>query len=242
MRADAPSRRVWRWVVVGAGAVVCLVWIAQAPRRPALGIFGLLLLAAIVLAANVGRLRDRVPLLRSHDPNRAIAGWSLIGVVMLVSAFSALGGSILPGGAGVRTSFATPPAGPAATGSLASDSPTDTPTPFPTPTPTPTPTATPTPAPTPAPTPTLRPGLTLDGPITVQRGNQATLTGQTSPRTSCTMTVTYLGAPPPLTSTSNGAGAVSWSWQVASTAPRGTFPITARCGISTASTTITITR
>jgi hypothetical protein len=93
-RFERLSRPGWKPVLFGMACVVGVAWVVQAPSRPALGFVGLFPLAIVVLATNTLGLRDRVPLLRSRVPVRAVAGWVLIGALFLVTelfAFSGLG-------------------------------------------------------------------------------------------------------------------------------------------------------
>jgi hypothetical protein len=88
------SRPGWKPVLFGMACVVGVAWLVQAPGRPLLGFVGLFPLAVVVLATNAWGLRDRVPLLRSRVPVRAVAGWALIGVLFVITelfAFSGLG-------------------------------------------------------------------------------------------------------------------------------------------------------
>jgi hypothetical protein len=74
--------------------IVGAAWVVQAPGQPVLGLLGLFPLGVVVLATNTLGLRDRLPLLGSRVPVRAIAGWAVIGALFLVTelfAFSGMG-------------------------------------------------------------------------------------------------------------------------------------------------------
>jgi hypothetical protein len=93
------------------GLLVGAAWIVQAPGRPILGLLGLLPLVIVALAVNVWGVRARVPLLRSKNPILAMAGWGLIGVLLLSSEFFVLSGANLSFSAGHQSqaSLASPP-------------------------------------------------------------------------------------------------------------------------------------
>lgn len=242
--AETPDRRRWRWIVLAAGGAVCLVWIVQTPWRPALGLFGLLLLGTVVLVTDPLHLRGRIPLLRSHEPGRAIAGWSVIGLLLLVAAFVALAG---PSGSSTahRQSAALRASPPSGTLAETLPTPSDAGTPEPSPTTTPTPTPSPSPSasvrPSPSGTPTPVVTVAFVGdPYTGTPGGNVTVRAQTAPNTSCTLTTTYPKGPGSLVAVSSASGAVSWSWRVNPTASTGTSTLTVRCDGAADTTTLTL--
>jgi micrococcal nuclease len=95
----------------------------------------------------------------------------------------------------------------------------------------------------PAPTQTLV--TLLNAPLTVARSHNATLQAKTAPNTSCSIEVDYSSGPSTAAGlnpkTSNGAGAVSWTWKVGANTTRGAWPITVTCGGGSAETHITVT-
>jgi hypothetical protein len=101
------SRPGWKPVMFVMACIVAAAWVVQAPGRPLLGILGLLPLAVVVLATNTLGLRDRVPLLRSRVPVRAVAGWALIGALFLVTEFFAFSGLGQPSSAGQHVALAS---------------------------------------------------------------------------------------------------------------------------------------
>lgn len=76
----------WKQIVATLGYLVIVAWIVQLPWNPALGILGLLSLAAVLVAANSLHLRMRLPGFRS--PNKLVAGatWSGVAVLFLITA------------------------------------------------------------------------------------------------------------------------------------------------------------
>ena len=109
--------------------------------------------------------------------------------------------------------------------------------PIPTSTPTSTPTPTVTSTPTPAPTSTSTPAAgvsfsSLSSPV--KRGGTARAVVATTPNTRCTIKVVYNGVTSSASGlgpkTSDGSGSVSWSWTVANSTPKGSWPVTVTCG------------
>ena len=85
----------------------------------------------------------------------------------------------------------------------------------------------------------------LNAPLTVARGQNATLKAKTAPNTSCSIEVDYSSGPSSaaglVTKASDGAGNVSWTWKVGTNTTRGIWPITVTCGSGMAQTNITVT-
>jgi hypothetical protein len=146
-------------VLAGVGYAVILIWVLGGHNgKPGLSVFGLAVLAVVLLVSNAWNVRSRVPLLSSPHRFSAAAGWGIVAV--LFASTLAWAGAETPapsnatslrsgtGGVGGGAPATAKPeaiglASPAAT-------PTLTPTAAATPTATPTPTPTPKPA-TPAP-------------------------------------------------------------------------------------------
>lgn len=221
--------------------LVIAAWIIQLPTNPALGILGLLSVAAILLAFNVAGLRARLPVFRSSNRVLAAAGWSAVVIAMLVA-----------GAFGLPPTANQPASNPAVATRQSSPSPelappAASPSPSPSPKPSPSPSPTPTPAPATAapPPPALTPVTVLNGPLSAARNSNVTLNVKTASSAYCTIAVNYssgtstaAGLTP---KTSDPAGNVSWTWKVGATTTRGTWPITVSCGNNSASTTITVT-
>lgn len=156
-------------------------------------------------------------------------------LVAAVVAMLALTSTGSPGG-DRQQALALAPPGTSAPG-LPASSPTITVTQIPSPVATPRRLpATPRPSPAP-PTP-----VTINGNLTAHRGDQVTLDVSTAPKVSCTLTISYQGAPPPSSTPSNATGSASWTWDVGSNAPIGTWPLQVTCGSGSANATITIKR
>ena len=106
--------------------------------------------------------------------------------------------------------------------------------------------ATPTATEATSPVPSTTTAVTLlNAPLTVARSHFATLKAKTAPNTSCSIELDYASGPSTAAGlgerTSNGAGAVSWTWKVGSNTARGAWPITVTCGGASAETHITVT-
>jgi micrococcal nuclease len=105
--------------------------------------------------------------------------------------------------------------------------------------PKPTPTVSPPPAP-------VQTGVTfLNAPLTVARGQNATLQVKTAANTSCSISVVYKSGPSTAAglgpATSDAAGNVAWTWKVGATTTPGAWPITVTCGSGSAQTKINVT-
>lgn len=110
------------------------------------------------------------------------------------------------------------------------------------PTPTDTPTPTPTPTPRTSPTPSATPVTLTPARLQARRGRSVTLTAQTAPRISCTISVGYSPAPaPPLAAVvTDNSGSASWRWTIGAQVAPGIYPIQVTCGGATAGATITV--
>ena len=239
---------VERQVGVGVAALVGVACAAQLPWRPALGLFGLLALAATALAVDALGVRGRLPLLGSRDPVHVLAGWGVVGGLLATSAIIAVVATLAgQGGLG-------PPAGAAASSASSSAAPgarptttpvmEETPLPLagpPSPTPTATPTPGPTPSATPHPSPTLSPVTFRNAPLSVRRGARpVTLRAQATPGTACSIAIGYPGAPDLGPATTDAGGGVSWTWRVSGDAPTGSWPVTVTCAGASATTRIVV--
>jgi hypothetical protein len=236
LAAEARGWPAWKQVVVAAGCAAGLILLVLSPWRPPLALLAVVVPAAVILGVDAWGLRRRAPVLGSANELTAAGGWAVIAGLLLLGAFLAV-----PGRAGApagradsglaagrnRTAPASPSGVPVVAPPSASPSPTSRPSP--------------TPSPTPRPTPTVSAIRLLNAPLSVIRGGRATLQAQTTPNTQCTLSADYTGGPHLLAATSDGTGAVSWSWRVARQAPTGVWPVTVACGSSTASTQITVT-
>jgi hypothetical protein len=88
------SRAGWTPILFAMACIVGAAWVVQAPGQPVFGVLGLFPLGVVVLATNTLGVRDRLPLLGSRVPVRAIAGWAVIGALFVVTelfAFSGIG-------------------------------------------------------------------------------------------------------------------------------------------------------
>jgi len=104
---------------------------------------------------------------------------------------------------------------------------------------------TPTPPETKSPGPAQTAVTFVNAPLTVARGQNATLQVKTAPNTSCSIEVDYKSGPSTATGlipkTSDAAGNVSWTWKVGANTTPGTWPITVTCGSRSAQTSIKVT-
>lgn len=223
--------------------LVIVAWIVQLPTNPALGILGLLSVAAILLAFNVAGSRTRLPIFRSSNKVLAAAGWSAVVIAMLVAAgFAQPPSANRPAG---NPAVATRQTSPSPVLALPTESPSASTTP-PSPKPSPSPSPTPSPAasaapPPPAPTPIS----ILNGPLSAARNATVTLNAKTASSVNCSIAVNYASGTSTAAGltpkTSDSSGNVSWTWKVGGSTTRGTWPITVSCGNNSAGTTITVT-
>jgi hypothetical protein len=129
-----------------------------------------------------------------------------------------------------------------------SASPSDQSTPFAvaptdTPVPTDTPTATPTPTPTPTATPSATPTagfVTIAQILPVRPGGTATVIALTAPRATCQIAIGYTPEQQLPPARANGAGRVTFSWQVDRQVQPGTYPVQVTCGGATGTQQLTV--
>ena len=209
----------WKQAVLLVACLVGAVWVVQVPWRPLLGLLGLMVIAAAVLAVNAGGLRDRVPLLGSPNPAHLVAGWAAAGGLLLLTGALAVASAGPHSPAGQPDSRLSSPPRQTAAPALA-DVPSPTPTPVPTPTPA---------------TVTF-----LNAPLSVRRGQTVTLLARTAPNTQCSTTIGYPSAPDLDPARSDAEGNVSWTWHVGSHTQRGSWPISISCGAESDSTQIVV--
>ena len=155
-RSGSPIKAVFASV----GYLVILVWVlAGLSGKPGLSVFGLAVLAIVLLVSNAWDIRSKLPLLGSSKRLVAVSGWAIVAVLFISTwgwaavetqpssnATSLKSGT---GGVGGGSDSTTKP-------ELAST---------PTPTPTATPTRTPTPTPTPTPKATAPPAAPTQAPV-----------------------------------------------------------------------------
>ena len=138
------------------GYIVIAAWIVQLPTNPALGVFGLLSLAAAWLAANAFRMRTRLPAFRSTNWLVAAGAWTAMLIAIVVTAgLAALAPSTTYSGVGT---------GPASSPSQSEGAEANSPSPAAS-TSTPSPTLTPTPSPTSRPSPVSQPTPSSPPPV-----------------------------------------------------------------------------
>lgn len=239
--ADVRAWPLQKQVLVGVPTLVGVVCAVQLPWRPALGLFGLLTLAAVVLALDVGGVRARVPLLSSREPLLVLGGWGLIGGLIMITALVAMVGHGSPSATGAVTLGQSSPA-PQASGPRVTPVPDGPPLPVLDPTsPTPSATPSPTPSATPRTTPSAARVTLLNSPVTARRARPVTVRAQTAPQTSCSISIGYPGAPSLDPATSDSGGAVSWTWRVAVQTSPGSWPLSVTCGGASAAGQIVVT-
>ncbi|HEY4027674.1 MAG TPA: hypothetical protein VGO86_14705 [Candidatus Dormibacteraeota bacterium] len=181
-------------------------------------------------------LRRGALLLRSVNPLHLTGGVVLAIGLLLVTAVLALSGPSSPPAASRPASRPSRPPVSAAAPAPAQGLPEASPVAA---TPSPTPTHVPTPRPTP--TRAAAPMVTfLNPPLSVHRGQPATLLVRTDPGVACSVEVGYQPAPALGGETATDAGDVSWTWKVSHQAPPGTWPIRVSCGNGAGSTSITL--
>jgi uncharacterized protein with FMN-binding domain len=85
----------------------------------------------------------------------------------------------------------------------------------------------------------------LNAPLTVARGNYATLQAKTAASISCSIEVDYSSgastAAGLVAKTSDSAGLISWSWKIGGNTSPGSWPITVTCGSGSARTFVKVT-
>lgn len=252
-RSGNPVKQVFASV----GYMVIVIWVmAGLNGRPGLSVFGLAVLAVVLLVSNAWNIRSRLPLLGSSRRLVSVAGWAIVGALFVSTwawaaaetpassnTTSVKSGS---GGVGGGTLSATK----AESASTPSPKATSTPTPTPTPT---TPTSSPTPTPTPAPAPRpatpapVQPATVgfVNAPLSARHGTATTLIIKTLPNTGCLIEVDYKSGPSTAQGlgpkTSDAAGNVSWTWIVGSRTTPGQWPIYVTCGSASGQTFITVT-
>ena len=145
--------RRWKRVVAACGYLVMAVWIAQIGSNAALGVLGLLSLAAVWLATNAFGIRTKLPGFGSPNRLAASGAWAGLAIAMLVTA-----GAATPAPRSTNAGVGTGPSSPSTLAvahanppTPASPSPVASPTPSPTPSPKPSLVAPPTQAPVPPP-------------------------------------------------------------------------------------------
>jgi hypothetical protein len=240
--ADVRGWPVEKQVVVGAATLIGVFCAVQLPWRPALGLFGLLTLAATALGVDALGLRRHVPLLRSREPLHVLAGWGAIGALLMISALLALVGHGLGSPAGQLAARQSTPA-PQATGPTVTPVPPGTPLPIadePSPTPSSTPSPKPSATPRPTPTPALSPVTFRNAPLSARGGRPVTLRVHATPLTSCSIDIGYPGAPNLDAATTDASGDVNWTWRVGIQTPSGSYPVTVTCGGPSATTQIVV--
>ena len=254
-------------VLASVGYIVILVWVVGGLNgKVGLTVFGLVVLAVVLLVSNAWNIRSRLPLLGSSRRQVSVAGWAIVAALFVSTwawaaaetptssrATSLKSGT---GGVGGGTLSTTKPESASTPSPKATSTPTSTPTPT---TPTPSPTSTPTPAPTPRPaTPApIQPAPVqpapvqaatvafVNAPLSARHGTATTLIVKTSPNTGCSIEVDYKSGPSTAQGlgpkTSDAAGNVSWTWIVGSRTTLGQWPIYVTCGSASGQTHITVT-
>ena len=136
----------WKQVVAVVGYLIIAAWIIQIASNPALGVFGLLSLAAVWLATDAFGLRTKLPAFGSGNRFAAGGAWAALVIAMFVSAAIAAPPPS-PTNLGVGTGPVASPSPaavaeakspvPTASSSAAATSPTAKPSPSPSPKPSP---------------------------------------------------------------------------------------------------------
>jgi len=104
------SSGIWKPILLVGGCLVGAAWIVQAPGKPVVGLIGLLPIVIVALAVNPFGLRNRLPLLGSTQPIRAISGWAIIGALLLATEFLGFSGLIQTTPTAHQATAAAPPA------------------------------------------------------------------------------------------------------------------------------------
>lgn len=117
-------------LLAAIGGLVSIIWIAQTPRRPTLGLLGFVTLVTIILATNARGVRSRLPFLRSENLRVAASGWGVIGGLMLVATVLAAVGPSSPSASPQHSRLSLLPSQ-TARSSLAAVTPSAQPTPAP---------------------------------------------------------------------------------------------------------------
>ena len=259
------SANRWKQLVASISYIVLAFWLLQVlVGRVGLAVFALAILATVWLALNAWNLRSRVPLLSSSSRGQHLAGWAVLGLILLFSFSWSQASPAAPiasvnhntgvGGGSSTTqpqALATSTAEPTATKSSATPSPTPTTTPTATPaaktvaTQAPAPTHPATPAPTQAPAPPPAAFVSFpNGAVSASPGQTALLSVATTPNSACSIEVDYYSGPSHaqglVPKTSDAAGRVSWAWIVGTRTTPGQWPITVTCGSASGQTYINV--
>jgi len=239
----------WKQVVATITYLVLAAWLVQGfTGRPGLAAFSLALLAAVFVGSNAWKIRSKLPLLSAPSRAKALAGWGVLVVALLITGTWSLAETTptAPAGASsLRSGSGGVGGGAPATAPSRDSSPTPTRTATPKPTPTPTP-APATPAPVQATQPPLVVSVTfVNAPLTARPGQRATLNVRTAPNTGCTIEVDYKSGASTAQGlgpkTSDGAGNVTWTWMVGTRTTPGQWSIYVTCGDATNQTYINVT-
>lgn len=151
--------RKWKQVLAILGYLLIAIWVVQTPTKPALGVLGLLSLAAAWLATNAFGLRTRIPMFRSANRFEAAGAWSgLAFAILLAASLAGAPPNSSYTGVGSGPSVSPSPIGVAqeqspTTAASASQSPSPSPKPSPSPSPSPSPVPSPSPSPISQPAP-----------------------------------------------------------------------------------------
>jgi len=227
--------------------------------KPGLSVFGLAVLAVVLLVSDAWNVRSGLPLIGSSRRLVSVAGWAIV-AVLFVSTWGWAAAETSPSPNATSLKSGT---GGVGGGTLSTTKPESASTPTPKATSTPTPTPTPIPTPSPTPTPTPRPAATapvqpaqpapvqpatvrlVNAPLSARHGTATTLIVKTSPNTGCSIEVDYKSGPSTAQGlgpkTSDAAGNVSWTWIVGSRTTLGQWPIYVTCGSASGQTYITVT-
>ncbi len=81
---------LWKQAVAVIGYLIIAAFVAQFAFKPGFGVFGLLGLAGVWIAADAYGIRRRLPAFRSANPLAAAAAWTALAFAMLVSFGSAV--------------------------------------------------------------------------------------------------------------------------------------------------------
>lgn len=229
---------LWKQAMAAIAAIVGLVSTLQIPWKPALGLLGLLTIAAVTIAIDVWGFRARLPLLSSMNPRVSATGYGLIAGFVLLGTILVLVAPSSPSSSHQHVS--RPASSPLQGVAPPPVSLIPTPTPSPSPTRSPAPAAVPPAAPRGTSRPTAAAVTLLNAPLSVQRGQAVTLSARTASNVDCSIDIGYPSAPQLGSATSDDAGNVSWTWRVGKHVPVGTWPITVSCASGTASTQISV--
>jgi hypothetical protein len=155
----------WKQVIATVGYLLFVLWILGSQGKRGTTLFGVAVFLVALLVANGWKIRSRLPLLGSASRAGVVAGWGVVGILLV--------GSVAWAGSETSPASSNTPTLVQGSGGVGGGAPstarpeavsTPPPTAAPTPTPTPKPTATPTPTPTPAPATPIPVAATLAPP------------------------------------------------------------------------------